>query len=160
MATNVGIAPPDPETPVGQLRYLLSDTEYTDAPDNPGHGIYESFSDENLQTYLNISNDSLTRAQGHAYLRLAGLAAAEAVDWKSDDQMVTLSKRAEALRKMAEFYFEQADGEDAADAGSFFAIEYPFGNPYDTNSREYVETPDTSGSGFGYTPWGTGPFGL
>lgn len=133
MAINKGIAPPDASTPVGQMRAALSDTEYLPLiPDEPGYGEYQNFSDYELEAKLAQAGGSTTRAIGFAYLTLAGVAAAEAVDWASDDKRVTMSKRATALTAVAKEWFDRADGEDAAGGGEFFAVEYPFGNSYDT----------------------------
>lgn len=129
---NKGIAPVDLTTQVGQLRSALKDTEYTElVPAQAGYGHYTNFSDLELEGLLARAGGSSLRATGFAYLELAAQAAAQAVDWASDDQRVTLSKRASALKEIAALWLERADAEDASAGSDFFAVEYPFGNPYD-----------------------------
>lgn len=133
MAINKGIAPPDASTAIGQMRSQLSDLEYVELePAEPGFGNYTNFSDFELEAKLAQAGGSTTRAIGFAYLTLAGVYASQAVDWASDDQRVTLSKRAGAMLDLAKFWFDRADNEDASGGADFFAVEYPFGNPYDT----------------------------
>jgi peptidoglycan/xylan/chitin deacetylase (PgdA/CDA1 family) len=162
MATiNVGIAPPSATSEVGKLRFLLNDIE--SVPLDPvvaGYGNYTNFSDSELEALIAQSGDNHLRAVGFAYIRLAAVAASEAIDWKSDDQSVMLSKRADALRKIAEMWFDQADAADAVAGSSFFAIEYPFGNPYATSSYYSIaEVEELEALGFGRTPFGSGAFG-
>jgi len=133
MAINRGIAPPDASTAVGQMRAALSDTEYLPLiPDEPGYGEYQNFSDFELEAKIAQAGGSTTRAIGFAYLTLAGAAAADAIEWASDDQRVNLAKRAAQLTAVANSWFDRADSEDAMGGVDFFAVEYPFGNPYDT----------------------------
>lgn len=114
-AGNPGQTPIDVSTPVGQMRMVIGDTIGTAyVPDEPGYADYASFSDAELQALLTTSADSIPRAVGYAYLKLAGIAASEAVDWKSDDQSVTLSKRATELRAIAQLWFDRATDEDAS----------------------------------------------
>lgn len=132
MAINKGVAPPDFTTQVGQLRSALKDTAWVElAPPEAGYGNYPQFSDLELEGLLARAGGSSLRATGFAYLELAAQAASQAVDWASDDQRVTLSKRATALTAVAALWLERADAEDAAAGADFFAVEYPFGNPYD-----------------------------
>lgn len=133
MAINRGVAPPDFTTQVGQLRSALKDVEYEAlVPPELGYGSYAQFSDIELEGLIARAGGSSTRATGFAYLELAAQAAAEAVDWASDDKRVTLSKRASALLAVAKMWLDRADGEDAALGADYFAVEYPFGNPYDS----------------------------
>lgn len=132
MAINKGIAPVDLTTQVGQLRSALKDTDYTELnPVEAGFGSYTNFSDLELEGLLARAGGSSLRATGFAYLELAAQAASQAVDWASDDQRVTLSKRASALKEIAALWLERADAEDVAGGADSFAVEYPFGNPYD-----------------------------
>lgn len=134
MAINKGVAPVDLTTQVGLLRSALKDTDYVElAPPEDGFGNYPNFSDLELEGLLARAGGSPLRATGYAYLELAAQAAAEAVDWASDDQRVTLSKRASALTAVAAMWLERADAEDASAGADYFAVEYPFGNPYDVN---------------------------
>ena len=111
-----GVYPLDPETPIGQMRLILGDTESTPYdPVEAGFQNYEVFSDDELQALLTMSDDSFPRGVGYAYLKLAGLAANEAVDWRSDDLAMTLSKRSSELRLIAQSWFDRADMQDASE---------------------------------------------
>jgi len=130
MATiNKGIAPADPSTPVGKVRFLIGDLDYAELdPVEAGLGEYPNFSDDEINGFLIAGDDSVIRASGYAYLRLAVLAAAGAISWKSDDQMVDAKQVATEFRLLATLAFNQADAADEAGA-STFAID----NPYSTN---------------------------
>lgn len=124
--TNRGIAPLDPGTEVGQLRLLVGDTEYVEfIPPEVGYGDYNNFSDDELNGFIVAGGGSLTRASGYAYLRLAALAAASAISWRSDDLAVDSKLVASEYRLLARIAFEQADGEDELLA-SGFALDFPF----------------------------------
>lgn len=119
-----GAYPIDITTDVGNLRTMLGDTageEYD--PPEAGHRNYEAFSDTELQALLNMSNDSVLTAVGYAYLKLAGLAAGQSVDWRSDDLSVTLSKTPAELRAIAQMWFDRGMMADSAE-GFFLSGEF------------------------------------
>ena len=123
---NRGLAPLDPTTSVGQLRLLVGDIDYVAlVPPEVGYGDYNNFSDDELTGFLLVSGGSITRASGHAYLRLAALAAAGALSWKSDDLSVDAKQVATEYRLLANIAFGQADTEDAAGA-SVFLLDHPY----------------------------------
>jgi hypothetical protein len=112
-----GVWPVDPTTPVGQIRNVIGDynaVEYT--PPEPGYRDFAAFSDAELEALLAMALDSTPRAVGYAYLKIAGLAANESVEWASDDLRLNLARRASELREIATAWFDIADsslsGED------------------------------------------------
>lgn len=110
-----GIAPPDPSTPIGSIRYLIGDYEWVELdPPVEGVGEYAAFSDEELEALLTSSDGSESRAVGYAFLKLAGKSAAQAISWASDDLRLNLEKVPSELRAIAKMWFEQADEEDIA----------------------------------------------
>lgn len=125
---NRGIAPADPLTPVGQVRYLIGDLDY-EAVDPPevGYGIYANFSDGEIEGFLGAGGNSVVRASGFAYLRLAALVAAGAISWKSDDLTLDAKQVAAEYRLLANIAFGQADEADASGASAF-----GLDNPYTT----------------------------
>lgn len=127
MATeNRGIAPADPSTTVGQVRFLVGDLDYEEYdPVQTGFGIYANFSDGEIEGFLAAGGDSVTRASGYAYLRLAALAAAGAISWKSDDQMLDAKQIASEYRLLANIAFDQADKAEDGDASSF-TLDHPY----------------------------------
>lgn len=106
----IGVAPLDPDTPVGQMRMSVGDTTYTD--ENAGYGEYEHYSDIELQMYLDKALGSVTRALGYLYTDLAAVAALQSKMVKDYDLQVDLRNRAEQLRETAQTYFDLADQED------------------------------------------------
>lgn len=130
---NKGVAPPDPETPVGELRFLIGDASYVPLdPPEAGYGAYTNFSDNQLDAFLTQSDGSVVRAAGYSYLTLATSIAAGAISFKTDDLSVT-DNRAKAMLDLANLWFARADDDESAAAAAFFSVSYPFGNPYDCN---------------------------
>lgn len=123
-AGNPGVAPLDPDTDVGQWRLLFGDTQFEPYdPAVPGVGNYESFSDSEIQAFINQSPENIARSIGFAYLQLAGAAAFEAKSVKDFDLSVDLTKRPAELRALAQFWFDRADAvDDAAGAADFFDV--------------------------------------
>lgn len=127
MATvNLGIAPPDPTTAVGQLRFLLGDLDY-DGLEEPqeGYADYYNFSDAELSGFIQAGGGSITRGSGYAYLRLAAIAASGAISWRSDDLSVDSKIPASEFRLLARIAFEQADDEESGSASGFY-LDHPF----------------------------------
>lgn len=125
-STNRGVAPADPTSPTGALRYTIGDTDYEPlTPPETGYGDYANFSDNELAAFLTRGGDSITRASGFAYLRFAALAAAGAISWKSDDLSVDSKQVASEFRLLSRIAFEQADAEDSAGV-SGFDLDFPF----------------------------------
>jgi hypothetical protein len=129
MATvNRGIAPADPTSVVGQVRFLIGDLDYEEYdPVEVGFGVYSNFSDTEIAGFIAAGGDSVVRASGYAYLRLAALAAAGAISWKSDDQMLDAKQVATEYRLLAGIAFDQADNADDGSADTF-----GLDNPYTT----------------------------
>lgn len=127
MATvNRGVAPVEPSTPVGALRYSIGDLDYEPLdPAETGYGNFPNFSDTELAQFIAQGGGSVTRASGFVYLRFATLAASGAISWRTDDLAVDSKQVASEYRLLARIAFEQADAEDAAGA-SGFDLDFPF----------------------------------
>lgn len=124
---NAGIAPPDPQTDVGAIRYLIGDAEYTELdPPQDDMGAYEMFSDDQITTFLELGEGSTNRAIAYAYLNLASQAALQSKTVKDFDLQVDLTKRSADLRAIAAMWFDRADEEDSdsADIIDVFPIGY------------------------------------
>lgn len=118
---NVGIAPHNPLTSIGSLREFIGDTEYVGlVPEVVGYGSYINFSDDELNALLASSNGSNPRAAGYAYMKLAGQAAVRSMSFKTEDLAVDWRGRAADLRLIAQSFFDQADGIDAATGKSTY----------------------------------------
>lgn len=127
--TNRGVTPPDSSTDVGKVRFIIGDISYSPVePSEVGYGVYENFSDEEIQAFLTAGSGSATRAAGYAYLRFASLAAAGAISWKSDDLSLDSKQVASEYRLLARTQFEQADREEEL-AASGFALDHIYNTP-------------------------------
>lgn len=108
---NTGLYPLDANTNVGKFRLTIGDTVATNITGDQGD--YSYFSDAEITQFLFLGGDSVPRAVGFAYRAWAGQAAAEAAVIKDFDLQVDYTKRAAALSDQADFWFAQADADDA-----------------------------------------------
>lgn len=108
-----GVWPVDPASLVGQVRYATGDYEAVEYdPAEAGYRNFAAFSDSEIEAMLTLGGGSALRAVGFAYLKIAGLAAGEAVEWATDDLRLNLSKKSSELRAIAQTWFERADESD------------------------------------------------
>lgn len=125
--SNVGIAPPDYSTSLGKLRSLIGDVTYVElVPPVSGQGDYTNFSDQELQTYLDLAGGTnLAYAAGYAYSTLAAQFAADAMKVTTDDESIDLTGRADAMRKLADQWFGRGDVANSAALNDYFTVIYP-----------------------------------
>jgi len=116
-AGNPGVYPLDPDTKVGQFRLVYGDTQSEPYdPVEAGFQNYSELSDAEIEMFLAQGDDSVNRAIGFYYMRLAGDAAKQSIRAQDYDLVADLTKRAADLRATAAWWFDQADAEDAEDA--------------------------------------------
>lgn len=136
MADNPGAYPLDPTTDVGRLRVTIGDTVSTPySPVRPGEQNYGMFSDVELEVYLDQGGGVL-RAAGLAYTSLAAQASLHAKSVKDYDLSVDLTKRGDALLKIAQEFFDLADGQDAGSADGFEIVQTGLPLPNGGNHSE------------------------
>lgn len=124
--SNPGIAPPDYTTTLGQLRAIIGDVTYVDlVPPVSGQGDYTNYSDQQLQSFLDMGNDNLAYGAGYAYMQLAAVAAAQAVNVKTADEQIDLTKRADALRELSAEWFTRGDSMLEQQAAAYHQIIQP-----------------------------------
>lgn len=120
---NPGAYPVDMTSKVGQFRAMVGDLNSTPySPVEPGFQNFEKFSDAEIEAYLVQGGDSVARAIGYSYLYLAGQAAMESRSIKDYDLTVDNTKRAADLRAIAQFWFDQSDGDDVIAGEEAFEI--------------------------------------
>lgn len=108
-----GIAPPELDTPIGQFRQNTNDLVYEELdPPVVGEGEYRYNSDDEIQSWLDQSDESVYRAVGYYFEGLAGEASVNATVTKDYDLSVDLDKRAARLQEQADRWFKRADEED------------------------------------------------
>lgn len=120
---NPGEYPVDLTSNVGKFRALTGDLNSTPYdPVEPGFQNFEKFSDAEIEAYLEQGGNSIPRAIGFAYLYLAGQAAMQSQSVKDYDLQIDDTKRAADLRAIAQFWFDQADGEEVIAGEEAFEI--------------------------------------
>lgn len=121
--SNPGAFPIDSATQVGQLRILLGDINSVPLdPPVAGQQDFQNFSDAQLQSYIDNSNDSLTRAMAYAYLALASAYGPGDPEWQTDDLHVKADGRGSFYLSLANRYFGLADDEDGAATNDYVNI--------------------------------------
>lgn len=119
MAENRGIAPPNMASPVGQVRALLGDVEYTEYdPPQPGYGMYEKMSDLEIKGFLARSDESPEGAMYFVWLQVAGDAAFASRVVKDFDLQVDTTKRSGEFLAIADRWKAQWD----AATGDIFEV--------------------------------------
>lgn len=111
------IFPPDANTPLGQLRYLIDDIEEPYA-----------VSDARLQALLSVYKDNLQLAGADVFESIAVNEALMYRYVRTDDLTVDGSKTAEILLKRAARLREQASADAIEDA--FEIVDYVHARPY------------------------------
>lgn len=107
---NLGIAPPDFSSAVGQFRLIVGDVSYIALlPPEEGFGDFRAFSDDEIEGYLALNDDNVYRAAGSAYMALASLAAQNAQSIKDFDLQVDARQKSEALALRAAWFYGKAD---------------------------------------------------
>lgn len=130
--SNPGVYPVDSTTDVGKLRILLGDVNSVPLdPPVTGQTDFTSFSDSQLQGYIDASSDNLTRAMAFAYLALAAAYGSGGPEWQTDDLHVKEDGTGGFYLSLANRYFGLADDEDGL-AGSDYVNIVPTGRdrPY------------------------------
>lgn len=101
---NPGVAPVDPSTEIGQLRYLIGDTAYTELqPPVTDQGDYTWFSDVALQVFIDRAGGNLDLAAAYAFRQIGDYYAQNAASIKTDDLQVSERWR------IAQMFYDRAD---------------------------------------------------
>lgn len=147
---HAGVSPLDPLTAVGQLRVNIGDTlSIALVPPVSGQADYANFSDADLEALLALSGDSVYRATGSAYMRLAAEYSALGRSVKTDDLGLDTRGRGSDLLKIAQFWFERADVADQSEADDYFELVAPSFTPISFSVEgqipEWVDDPEEPG---------------
>lgn len=126
MTCDNSVYPPDPSTPVGQVRYLVDDID---------EDAYV-FTDAQLQAFLVLYKGNIKRAAAQALYVVAQNTALLYKYVKTDDLLVDGVKVAAELRQRAAALDNDGKADDDA-AEEFFDIYYPAGGRC---KWEYEET--------------------
>jgi hypothetical protein len=137
---NLGVAPPNFSTTVGNFRLLANDLYFV--PTNPvvaGLGDYTLFSDNEIDAYL-ILQSNVYCAVGLAYMGLANTAARQAESIKDFDLAIDSRQKAEQLRAQADAFFNLADKADADSGLSFHIVDTGLQCPCGHELAEHLQS--------------------
>lgn len=109
------------------FRAVAGDTNYETVTAPAGHpewtADYVYFSDLEAEAFIAQGNDSTMRAAGWAYLALAANAATTGASIRDYDLAVDTKNRAAELRAIAQWFFDQADSDDAGSEDAFLIVQ-------------------------------------
>lgn len=121
--TERGVAPLDPATDVGRMRVVLGDTEYEEYdPVQPGFGLYQLFSDAQLQVFLDITGGSVARAIALAYAQIGASWASTGATVRTDDLTYSAKDSVGNWLNLAAYWRKIADDEDDAAINDYFDL--------------------------------------
>lgn len=124
------VYPPDPASPIGQVRYLINDAEQWDY-DGTGEGRYR-MPDAQLQAFIAMSRDRLYAAGAHALRALAANEVLISKVIRTEDLQTDGAKVGTELRLLARDLDgrQNQDDEDTAMETAFdiVNVNYPYDN--------------------------------
>lgn len=145
--TKRGIAPADPTTPVGKFRLAAGDSEYEPyAPPEPGFGLYQLWTDDEITALIAIAGGSIARAISLAYAQIGASYAASGATIKTDDLSVSVKDSVGNWLSLSRYWADIADAEDGRAVDDYFDL-------VDVGQREYCGKPEAS-------PWPLSHFGI
>lgn len=123
MAENRGVAPPDKSTDVGKMRFALGDSEYTEYdPPQPGFGMYQLFSDDELETFLALADGNVARAIAMAYRQIGASWASTGATIKTDDLTYSAKDSVGNWLNLAAYWDKVADDQDQRAVDNLFDL--------------------------------------
>lgn len=126
------IFPPDPTTPVGQLRLLIADTVQRKDPENPTAKPEFYLSDAFINGFLSLNSGNLKLAAADALVSFAANEALISKKIRTEDLQTDGPAVTNALRLLAQDYRTQGnDAQNTLDAESSFTI-VDFADPVTT----------------------------
>ena len=117
---NEGIAPPDYETPVGEVRSLTTDQDPEDVSNNTGSYFWHS--DLQIRALLKQYDDSPKRVAIVILRQVAMTPAMQYKKWSSADLTVDGPAITRALRDLINDIEKSMGAADAEEVSTFFAI--------------------------------------
>lgn len=127
---NLGAAPPDYDTEVGQVRALLGDTDPTDV--SMGVGTYMYFGDDEINAFLTMYGHNVKLAAARCLETISMSQALMLKSWSSDDLSVHGDRITESLRKLAAQLREEAISDEASEYFNMISL-------YVDNNHDGVE---------------------
>jgi hypothetical protein len=119
------ITPPDYNTPIGQVRLLIPDTEQLEDPKDLTASSQYIFSDAQLQAFIVLYNNNVKRAAAAAKLALATSEALISKVIKTYDFATDGAKLGAELRAQAKQLQDEAREDDMYDSYETFIVVSP-----------------------------------
>lgn len=121
--TKRGIAPPDLTTSVGKFRVAANDSEWQPYdPDQPGYGLYQIWTDDEIAVLIELSGGSVARAVSLAYAQIGAMWAATGATIKTDDLTYSAKESVGNWMALSKFWGDIADGEAGSSADDMFDL--------------------------------------
>lgn len=148
--TKLGIAPPDGETKVGQFRLLAGDSEYEEVvPPVPGFGLYQLWTDAEIEAFLAVSGGSVPRAIAMAFSQIGAMWASTGATIKTDDLSYSVKDAVGNWLNLANYWRAIADDEANGAVNDYFDLVPVRGNGDGCRKPEAAPWPL---SHFGFPP--------
>lgn len=121
--TKLGVAPPDGTTNVGKFRLLSGDSEYVELdPPEPGFGLYQLWSDAEINAFLDVAGGSVARAISLAYAQIGASWASTGATIKTDDLSYSVKDSVGNWMGLAKYWSDIADSEEGRDVDDYFDL--------------------------------------
>ena len=121
--TELGVAPPDTTTDIGRMRVALGDVEFEElSPPEPGSGVYQLFSDAQLQVFLDLAGGNVARAIAMAYAQIGASWASTGATIKTDDLTFSAKDSVGNWLTLAAYWNGVADDQDSNAMNDYFDL--------------------------------------
>lgn len=121
--TERGVAPLDPNTDIGRMRVALGDVDYEEYdPPQPGYGLYQVFSDDQLQVFLDLAKGNVARAIAMAYAQIGASWASTGATIRTDDLTFSAKDSVGNWLTLAAYWNKIADDQDDAAVNDYFDL--------------------------------------
>lgn len=119
--TKRGIAPPDIATDVGKFRTAANDSEWQPyVPDQPGYGLYQIWSDDDITVLIALAGGSVARAVSLAFAQIGASWASTGATIKTDDLTYSAKDSVGNWLNLSKFWADIADREDGSAVDDMF----------------------------------------
>lgn len=121
--TKLGVAPPDGTTNVGKFRLLAGDSEWEPLdPPQEGMGLYQLWTDAEIEAFLEVSGGSVPRAIAMAYSQIGAMWASTGATIKTDDLSYSVKDSVGNWLALANYWRGIADDEANGAVNDYFDL--------------------------------------
>lgn len=121
--TKRGIAPPNPTTSVGKFRLAAGDSEFQPtSPPELGYGLYQVWTDDEIEVFLEVAGGSVARAISIAYAQIGAQWASTGATIKTDDLSYSVKDSVGNWMALSKYWGDIADNEDGRAVDDMFDL--------------------------------------